>query len=152
TAMPWFTRRWKLACVLGLAVAVVLVRWGWDPWRDPYGHSHCCGKGLWMALANYADEHHGAYPAGEATPQASLSLLCPKYADADLLRGKTVPLEVVQATLDRGERLGPDTCGWHFVEGLRRDDVGVALFWDKAGLGHFGERLPAGDHEVFLVG
>jgi hypothetical protein len=106
-----------------------------------------------FALHHYAEEHEGAYPAGEATPEASLSLLYPKYADANLLRGKTVPLEVVQAILDRGERLGPDTCGWHYVEGLRMDDDHrLALVWDKVGLGHNGERLSAGGHMVIFVG
>lgn len=69
-----------------------------------------------------------------------------------VLRGKTVPESVVQARLESGELLSPETCGWHYVGGLRRDDDGrLALFWDKAGLGHNGERLGNGDHFVWFV-
>lgn len=118
----------------------------------PYGRSHCCDKCLMFDLHRYAEEHGGAYPAGEATPEASLSLLYPDYCEAEILRGKTVPVEVVQAILDRGERLGPDTCGWHYVEGLRLDDDRrFALCWDKVGLGHFGGRLSDGGHTVLFV-
>ena len=105
-----------------------------------------------FALHQYAEEHGGAYPSGEATPEASLRLLYPRYVDAEILRGKTVPRKVVQAILDRGEQLGPQTCGWHYVEGLRLDDDRrLALCWDKVGLGHFGERLSDGDRRVLLV-
>jgi hypothetical protein len=104
-----------------------------------------------FALHDYAENHNGAYPAGEATPEASLSLLYPAV-DAETLRGKTVPREVVQAILDRGERLGPETCGWHYVEGLRLDDDRrLALCWDKVGLGHNGQRLSHGGHAVLFV-
>ena len=121
-------------------------------WKYPYGWSHCCDKGLMLSLYQYAEDHGGAYPAGEATPEASLSLLYPKYADANLLRGKIVPEDVVQAVLDRGERLGPDTCGWHYVEGLRRDDdPRLAIVWDKVGLGHNGERNSDGGRTVQFV-
>jgi hypothetical protein len=126
-------------------------------WRNqyPYGWSHCCDLCLGGLLIAYADEHDGHFPAGEKTPEASLSLLYlvyPKQATAELLRGKTVPVEVVQAILDRGERLGPDSCGWHYVEGLTlADNPKLALFWDKAGLGHNGERLREGGHRVIML-
>jgi hypothetical protein len=59
----------------------------------------------------------------------------------------------VQARLDAGQLLTPETCGWHYVEGLRKDDDSrLALFWDKAGLGHNGDRLPDGAHVVCFVG
>ena len=46
----------------------------------------------------------------------------------------------------------PETCGWNYVEGLRLDsDGGLALFWDKEGLGHNGERLSGGGHIVSFV-
>jgi hypothetical protein len=39
------------------------------------------------------------------------------------------------------------------AEGLRKtDDSRLALCWDKAGLGHNGERLPGGGHYVIRVG
>jgi len=106
-----------------------------------------------LALQHYADTHGGAFPAGEATPEASLSLLFKaELADADLLRGKTVPYSVVKEILDRGQLLGPDSCGWHYVEGLRTDDdPRIAIFWDKAGLGHNGELLAGGGHIVWFV-
>lgn len=121
--------------------------------RYPFGWSHCCDKALCLSLWNYAESHDGAFPAGEATPEASLSLLYKaNLADANLLRGKSVAEETVQEILDRGELLGPDSCGWHYVEGLRKDDDGrLAVFWDKAGLGHNGEVLPKGGHRVGFV-
>jgi hypothetical protein len=121
----------------------------------PYGWSHCCDKGLMMALLQYADRHDGWFPKGEASPEASLSLLHredPASVDANLLRGKTVPEASVLARLEAGELLTPDTCGWHYVEGLRKgDDPRLALFWDKAALGHNGEQLRQGGHWVCRV-
>src|ERR1700719_748557 len=117
-------RRWLKRIAIVLTLLAILVALGYGYWRYqyPYGWSHCCDKELWCDLYRYAEDHNGNYPSREATPEASLSLLYPKYADANLLRGKTVPLEMVQTILDRGERLSPDTCGWHYVEGLRSDD------------------------------
>lgn len=100
---------------------------------------------------NYADMNDGNFPAGEESPEASLSLLArpPLNANAELLRGKTAPKNVVESILARGELLDPDTCGWHYVEGLRTtDDPMIALFWDKAGLGHNGQRLSNGNRIV----
>lgn len=126
-------------------------------WRHavnyPYGQSHCCDKILSLALYNFASIHGGVFPTGEATPEASLSLLYKAgFVDANTLRGKSVPETTVQEILDRGELLGPDSCGWHYVEGLRTDsDRRFALFWDKAGLGHNGELLRDGGHIVCFV-
>lgn len=119
----------------------------------PYGWSHCCDKGLYLALLNFADSHNDQFPGGEATPEASLSLLYKLgLADANLLRGKSVPETTVQEVLDRGELLGPDTCGWHYVDGLRKsDDSRLAIFWDKAGLDHNGQLLSGGGHIVWLL-
>jgi hypothetical protein len=76
---------------------------------------------------------------------------CP-LADANLLRGKTVPESVVKEILERGELLTPDTCGWHYVDGLRvDDDPRLAVFWDKAGLDHNGGRMGEGGHTVLFV-
>jgi hypothetical protein len=108
-----------------------------------------------FALLDYAERHGGWFPKGEATPEASLSLLhrdAPEQVDANLLRGKTVPESAVRARLEAGELLTPETCGWHYVEGLRKgDDHRLALFWDKVGLGHNGERLAKGGHWVCFV-
>ena len=105
-----------------------------------------------MVLHQYAEDHGGNYPAGGHTPEASLSLLYPKYADASLLRGKTVPEKVVKAILAQGKRLGPKTCGWHYVEGFNlKDDPRLAIAWDKARLGHNGELKPRFGTNVLFV-
>lgn len=139
--------------VIGLVYTVALVA----AWRDaaqyPFGHSHCCDKALYLALMNYAESHNGDFPAGDGTPEASLSLLYSEHlADANLLRGKSVPEKTVQEILDRNELLGPESCGWHYVEGLSKNDDGrLALFWDKEGLDHNGGRLPEGGHIVWFI-
>jgi hypothetical protein len=119
----------------------------------PFGPSHCCDKILYFQLLEYADKNGGAFPAGESSPEASLSLLHKSVkADANLLRGKSVPEAVVKEILDRGELLGPESCGWHYVEGLHKDDNGrLAIFWDKEGLGHNGQKLAGGGHIVWFL-
>ena len=150
-------RRTKIAGVVVIVLAAPFIL-GYVRWRHqyPYGFSHCCDLILYSALEQYAATHGGAFPSGEATPEASLSLLYREPADwtanADLLRGKTVPESVVREILERGELLTPDTCGWHYVEGLRKDDdPRLALFWDKVGLDHNGGRLAEGGHVVVFV-
>jgi hypothetical protein len=143
----------KRLIVWALGTAGLIAAWAvYINSQYPYGRSHCCDLELYFALDNYAAEHGKAYPAGEVTPEASLSLLYPKYIDANTLRGKTVPAEVVQAALDEDTRLGPETCGWHYVEGLRSDDdPRLAIFWDKVGLDHNGRRLERGSHIVMRL-
>jgi hypothetical protein len=71
TVMPGLTRRRGLVLVLlavGAAVVAGRLYWGWT---YPHGWSHCCYKALWRALYNYAEEHAGAFPAGEESPEAS---------------------------------------------------------------------------------
>jgi hypothetical protein len=105
-----------------------------------------------MGLLNYAEFNGGEFPSGGKTPEDSLRKLYPEYADATMLRGRIVPLRTVQESLEKGQPLGPETCGWHYVEGLRKDDdPRLAIFWDKVGLGHNGERLQPGGHTVFFV-
>ena len=121
----------------------------------PYGSSHCCDLILAQALQEYAGNHDGAFPTGGLTPEASLSLLHSnvEWVTPDLLRGRTVPEAVVIEALRRDGRLGPDSCGWHYVEGLRvDDDPGLAIFWDKVGLGHNGQRLSHPGHTILFVG
>ncbi len=145
----------KIGVAAAVCVAVLVLAGYW--WRCktyPYGWSHCCDKGLSLGLLTYAQKNAGRFPAGESSPEASLSLLYREGYDvsANLFRGKTIPESVVQEVLDRGELLGPETCGWHYVEGLTLgDDHRLALFWDKAGLGHNGEVLSGGGHIVTFV-
>ena len=142
---------------LGLFAALLGLIVGLAAWRKthtyPFGHSHCCDKALMLALMNYAEKHDGSFPSGEATPEASLSLLYQAgLADANLLRGKSVPETTVEEILSGGKLLGPESCGWHYVEGLRKDDDGrIAIFWDKEGLDHNGGRLSNGGHIVWFL-
>jgi hypothetical protein len=143
-----------------LALAIIGVvsaaGYGWYRHQYPYGWSHCCLKGLGLSLLQYAREHEGRFPAGAGCPEASLSLLYRwnrDCGDAEVLRGKTVPVERVRGILERGELLGPETCGWHYVEGLTTsDDSGIAIIWDKVGLGHNGEDIGGGHSVWFLHG
>lgn len=138
-----------LGGLLGLLALLAVGSW---KRHYPYGWSHCCAKGLGMALLLYAEDHGGVFPAGGSSPEGSLSLLFSNYLDAYTLRGKTVPLKVVEAALAHDGRLGPQSCGWHYVEGLTRsDDPGIAIVWDKVELGHNGERMKSGGHEVVLL-
>lgn len=131
-----------------LAVAYV----GYMKWRFPYGWSHCCIAGLGTALRIYALDHNGHFPTGGDTPEASLGLLYSNYVDAYTLRGKTVPLRVTEAALRQNGKLGPDSCGWHYVEGLpESDSPQIAIVWDKVGLGHNGERIKVGGHEILYL-
>jgi hypothetical protein len=147
-------QRRKLWFVVILALAVLGAA-GFARWRYtfPYGRSHCCAKQISTALKMYANDHGGRYPSGESSPEASLSLLYPKYLPSpEPLRGKTVPAAIVNQRLTNGQRLTPETCGWHYVEGLSEDsDPRLLLLWDKVGLGHNGQRLPDGGHEVVFV-
>jgi hypothetical protein len=144
-------KRTLACCLLAVAVPACGV-WSAYCWYFPYGQSHCCDKQLRLALENYADRHGGRYPTGEKTPEASLSLLFPDFAGAHLLRGKTIPLEPVEKLLAAGRRLDPDTCDWHYVDGLTKSDDGrIAIFWDKIGLGHNGQRLLDGGHSVYFL-
>ena len=107
-----------------------------------------------MELHNYAMAHEGKFPVGGPSPEASLSLLLDgDWTSLEMLRGKTVSLEVVQKAIEENGHLGPASCGWHYVEGLTiADDPQLAVVWDKVGLGHNGRRLPGGGHEVCFVG
>jgi hypothetical protein len=135
-------------------LSIFLAGWGYYRYTFPYGQSHCCILQFHWALQFYAENHNGRFPSGQATPEASLSLLAKDDygVGAYLLRGKTVPLEVVTKALAKNGVLGPESCGWHYVEGLTlADDPDVAILWDKVGLGHNGERVKNGAHEVLLL-
>ena len=119
-------QRWKALVAVAVTVVVLFAaaRFALDYYRRyqyPYGWSHCCDKGIAIALLGYAIEHDGWYPRGDESPEASLSLLYRQEPGIlNDLRGKTVPESAVRARLERGELLTPETCGWHYVEGLRR--------------------------------
>jgi hypothetical protein len=139
--------------VLSLSAALLTLAYAGYRYTYLYGMDHCCDLGLYNELARYAADHDGWFPRGEATPEASLSLLYRQDpANAYNLRGKSVPESVVLQRLARGDLLTPETCGWHYVEGLRvDDDPRLALFWDKAGLDHFSARLSNGGHWLIKV-
>jgi hypothetical protein len=148
-------KRWQRYLLITATVLLLLGGSGFAYWRHryPYGWSHCCDIGLYADLRAYAESHDGRFPAGESSPEASLSLLYRgQFTEAAILRGKTVPESVVTQRLISGQLLSPDTCGWHYVEGLSTNaDRRIALFWDKIPLGHNGERLADGSRCVILV-
>jgi hypothetical protein len=105
-------------------------------------------------LLQYAEAHNGAFPAGGSTPEATLSVLYQLDPNiAYLLAGKTASVDDAEQILASGKSLDPKTCSWHYIEGLRKTDhPKLALFWDKVGLGHHGERMPEGGHNVCFIG
>jgi len=133
--------------------ALILLIYGYSCYKYPYGASHRCDLILYGSLENYAADHNGAFPDGQSTPEASLSLLYPTYADADQLGGKGVPESEAKAILESGAPLGPESCSWHYVaDGLTiYDDPRIALFWDETGTGHSGERLFDGGYTVLFI-
>ena len=143
----------RVLCVIaGLLAVLGLLATAYWKHEYPYGWSHCCAKGVSFALQEYARDHGGMFPIGGDTPEASLSLLYSNYLDAYTLRGKSVPLETVEHALGKNGKLDPESCGWHYVEGLTEaDNPQIAIVWDKVGLGHNGERLKSGGHEVVLL-
>jgi hypothetical protein len=140
--------------IVGLLMLSAVAGFGYDKWKFPYGHSHCCIKSMMFALHQYADEHEGRFPFGQQTPEASLSLLFKgQYVDSYVLRGMTIPQHRVEQILTNGGLLGPDTCGWNYVDGLTRaDNDGLAILWCKQPLGHNGQRNSTGAREVLFVG
>lgn len=147
-------RRAIVSIVAACFALLLLSGWTLLQWRYPYGRSHCCIKSMFLALELYAQEHGGSFPAGQASPEASLSLLhLEGLLDADILRGKTVKEELVRTTFAAGSPLGPETCGWQYVEGLSQaDDARIAILWSKGELGHYGEHFLHPAREVLLLG
>ena len=148
----WWQKRWRLYLLAAVAVLGGSF-YTYYRYTFPYGRSHHCSKQLSTALKMYAGDHGGRYPAGESSPEASLSLLYPKYiSSAAIFSGKTLPESPTVQRLESGQRLTPETCGWHYVEGLREDsDSRLMLLWDKVGgLGHNGQRMDGGREVVFV--
>jgi hypothetical protein len=146
-----------LKIVLGAAcvyLVIALLGWAWWSYRYPFGWSHSCSKILGSSLRLYAGDHDGWLPHGQATPEASLSLLVKEDPSSQaLLRGKHLQQSVVDAALQRDGVLGPESCGWHYIEGLHEDDdPQIASVWDKVtGLWHNGDRRDYIMHEVLLL-
>ena len=67
--------------------------------------------------------------------------------------GKNIPASKAREVWKQKGELTPESCGWHYVEGLRtNDDPQIAIAWDKIfGLGHNGQRIRGLAHEVILV-
>jgi hypothetical protein len=143
-----------IAIVLGTIAMLVSGGAAYYKWKYPYGWSHCCIILMKNALEQYAEEHGGRYPAGESSPEASLSLLCrSNYLDPATIRGMTVPESTVGRIFQGGGLLGPDSCGWQYVEGLTQaDDPRLALLYCKQALGHNGQRTKEGGRQVVFVG
>ena len=146
--------------ISGMVVIVVIIAaiYGkrvYESYQFPYGSEHRCDKQLYLALVFYAEKHDGAFPSGEATSEASLSLIHTLDDMSEcgyLLHRRDVPVKLVDDMFKRGELLGPETCGWNYVEGLRSDsNPELALFWDKEGLSEIGMRLSGGGHIVTFV-
>jgi hypothetical protein len=153
TKPSWALQK-KLKIALLIAFLVIGGTWVWFQMTYPYGVSHCCSKAIALALRQYAEEHQGSFPNGKSSPEASLSLLYTNYEPSlYTLRGKNIPLKLAQAAWDEDLELGPQSCGWHYVEGLLVDDDSeIAIAWDKAwGLGHNGQRIRGFAHEVILI-
>ena len=145
------TKKAQIAVVILVVGSLFGVPYGFYRYQFPFGMYHRCDKQLSGALWEYAQTHGGKFPAGEATPEASLSLLGEGHGYLLVPRDKSET--VVEQMLARGELLGPDTCGWNYTEGLCVDsNSGLALFWDKEGLNEMGGRLGGGGHLVTTVG
>jgi hypothetical protein len=154
--VPTPVRKWLMVAGVFLLPVVGLVIY--QVWqfhrRYPYGLEHCCAKQVGLALQNYADLNGGKFPTGGATPEASLSLLYPDLIDAGTLRGKAYPEAPARQLLESGQPLTPETCGWHYVDGLvmqRSVCTRIAIAWDKIGLDHNSGLLPHGGHSVIFM-
>jgi hypothetical protein len=145
---------WVAGAAVVLAAAGYGIYYGLERYEYPYGRTHRCTRMLWFDLRQYAEEHDGKYPAGEATPEASLSLLYrTNHVRPEDLAGRAKSAEVARKILESGGLLGPDTCDWHYVEGLTlADEWDIAIMWDKSSLGHTGQRLHGGHEVMRLMG
>jgi len=145
---------WALCILSGIAIGGLVVYQVWLKPKYPYGASHSCSKGLGLDLRIFANANDGWFPHGMKTPEASLSLLCTNDPNVRLiLRGKHLPQEIVDQSLASDGVLGPASCGWHYIEGLREDDdPQLAVLWDRiTGLGHNGQRRSGLEREVVMI-
>ncbi len=136
-------------------VGAIALKFAWSN-QFPYGHSHSCSKVLGSTLRHYAEDQAGWLPNGGATPEQSFSLIWTNgdpYSVRDILRGKNLAQADIDAALARDGFLSPQSCGWHYVEGLREDDdPKLAVVWDRTtGLDHNGRRRSGLIHEVIML-
>lgn len=149
------TLLWTAFGLVLLIAALLVAKWILTP-VYPYGGSHSCSKILGSSLRMYADDHGGWLPHGGRTPEESMSFMAtngdPYFVKA-LLRGKHLPQSVVDAAFVTHGVLSPASCGWHYVEGLRKgDDPALAVAWDKmSGLNHNGRLMKNVEREVILL-
>lgn len=155
----WWNLEKRIVESLGITVLMVVLVFMmattlFGRWRHPYGRSENALFFLSLALSSYASQNDGMLPFSLQGPEAALTPL----AEHDLeglgpsLRGKTVSLQKTMRRLRSGGQLDAETCGWHYVQGLRTTDPGrIAVMWDKVGLGNRGERIPGGGHEVLYL-
>jgi hypothetical protein len=108
--MPSFARYPNVRVLRPAALVVIvpglLALLAYGLWWDhfPYGVSHCCDLQLGMAHRQYATANGSYLPAGEETPEASLSLFYGTVSSvtADLLRGKIVSEAPYRSVLTKG--------------------------------------------------
>jgi hypothetical protein len=149
--------RFKKLLLILVGILMLTIAGGkiWLRYKFPYGYSHSCSAGLGIGLRMYADNHEGWLPHGQTTPEESLGLLAKDDMTTAMwvLGGKNVPHKTLEAALAPGGVFSPESCGWHYIEGLREDDdPQIAVVWDKVtGLGHNGERRRGLAHEVVLL-
>ena len=151
---PTTQPRRKLKWVVLVIAGILISTWVWLRISYPHGISHCCPDVLVASLGSHATNHGGWFPHGEQSPEASLAIVCRTDTNLlDVVRGKNIPLKLAQQVWSSTGALGPETCGWNYVEGLRSDDgKEVAMAWDKVfGLGHNGQRIRGLAHEVIMA-
>lgn len=125
----------------------------WAYYRSvfPYSSLHKCNRCLAMTLGVYAEDHGGKFPNAVGSA-ASLSLLYGVGADPSLLAGKGISDEDAERCFQENGKLTEEFCNWHYVPGLTlASDPGLALFWEKTGLMHNGQRGKEPAYEVCLV-
>jgi len=139
---------WFVPAIIGTVILSTVI---WFKMSYPYGPLHCCTKILGQLLTEFAAQHDGWFPAGQNSPEASLSLLCSNSVTlVPTVRGKTVAEPVARAALLQDGVLSPESCGWNYVEGLSTNDSSqLAIAWDKSwGVGHDGRRIRGFGREV----
>ena len=119
----------------------------------PYGATHKCNKGIWVALLQYAEGNEGKFPdAGGSAASLSLLATAPYDYPVDQLAGKAISDKDAERCFREKGKLTEDFCSWHYVRGLTTEsDPSLVLFWDKTGLMHNGQRSSEPKYEICRV-